>query len=70
MLREVDEVFINAIKEWGLYDKIWQAFAVFLPVRSVGELLLVGQGSVLCSAANLIKPCAVFPSGLVFCVLC
>ena len=40
VLREVDEVFINAIKEWGLYDKIWQAFAVFLPVRSVGELRL------------------------------
>lgn len=37
VLREVDEVFVNAIKEWGLYDKIWQAFAVFLPVRSVGE---------------------------------
>ena len=37
VLREVDEVFINSIREWGLYDKIWQAFAVFLPVRSVGE---------------------------------
>ena len=37
VLREVDEVFINAIREKGLYDKIWQAFAVFLPVRSVGE---------------------------------
>lgn len=37
VLREVDEVYINAIKEWGLYDKIWQAFAVFLPVRSVGK---------------------------------
>ncbi|KAL4448463.1 hypothetical protein ABPG75_005682 [Micractinium tetrahymenae] len=36
VLREVDEVYINAIREWGLYDKIWQAFAVFLPVRSVG----------------------------------
>ncbi|EFN56364.1 hypothetical protein CHLNCDRAFT_144859 [Chlorella variabilis] len=36
VLREVDEVFINSIREWGLYDKIWQAFAVFLPVRSVG----------------------------------
>ncbi|GAB4817296.1 hypothetical protein N2152v2_004342 [Parachlorella kessleri] len=36
VLREVDEVFINAIREKGLYDKIWQAFAVFLPVRSVG----------------------------------
>jgi len=36
-LREVDEVYVNAIKEWGLYDEIWQAFAVFLPVRSVGK---------------------------------
>jgi GMP synthase (glutamine-hydrolysing) len=35
-LREVDEVYINAIKEHGLYDKIWQAFAVFLPIKSVG----------------------------------
>lgn len=35
-LREVDEVFINTIKEKGLYDEIWQAFAVFLPIRSVG----------------------------------
>ena len=55
MLREVDEVFINAIKEWGLYDKIWQAFAVFLPVRSVGELLWVGQGSALCSGARCVE---------------
>lgn len=36
MLREVDEVYINAIKEAGLYDEIWQAFAVLLPVKSVG----------------------------------
>jgi GMP synthase (glutamine-hydrolysing) len=36
-LREVDEVYVNAIKEWGLYDEIWQAFAVFLPIRSVGK---------------------------------
>lgn len=35
-LRQVDEIFIECIKEAGLYDKIWQAFAVFLPVRSVG----------------------------------
>ncbi|CAI5519451.1 unnamed protein product [Closterium sp. Naga37s-1] len=33
---QVDEIFINSIKEAGLYDQIWQAFAVFLPVRSVG----------------------------------
>eukprot|EP01025_Chloroclados_australasicus_P002984 TRINITY_DN10682_c0_g3_i2.p1 TRINITY_DN10682_c0_g3~~TRINITY_DN10682_c0_g3_i2.p1 ORF type:complete len:587 (-),score=73.32 TRINITY_DN10682_c0_g3_i2:278-1909(-) len=36
VLREVDEIFIESIKEFGLYDKIWQAFAVFLPVKSVG----------------------------------
>ena len=33
---QVDEIFINKIREAGLYDQIWQAFAVFLPVRSVG----------------------------------
>lgn len=32
----VDEIYINAIKEFGLYDEIWQAFAVFLPIKSVG----------------------------------
>ncbi|WCJ28941.1 GMP synthase [glutamine-hydrolyzing] [Euphorbia peplus] len=36
VLRQVDEIFIQSIKEAGLYDSIWQAFAVFLPVRSVG----------------------------------
>lgn len=36
LLRQVDEVFINAIREEGLYDQIWQAFAVFLPIKSVG----------------------------------
>eukprot|EP00227_Mantoniella_beaufortii_P021531 CAMPEP_0197592134 /NCGR_PEP_ID=MMETSP1326-20131121/14746_1 /TAXON_ID=1155430 /ORGANISM="Genus nov. species nov., Strain RCC2288" /LENGTH=561 /DNA_ID=CAMNT_0043157785 /DNA_START=31 /DNA_END=1716 /DNA_ORIENTATION=+ len=35
-IRHVDEVYINAIKEAGLYDEIWQAFAVFLPIKSVG----------------------------------
>eukprot|EP00850_Spirogloea_muscicola_P003507 SM000014S00295 [mRNA] locus=s14:574258:577336:+ [translate_table: standard] len=35
-IRQVDEIFINSIKEAGLYDDIWQAFAVFLPVKSVG----------------------------------
>jgi len=33
---QVDEIFIQSIKDAGLYDIIWQAFAVFLPVRSVG----------------------------------
>ena len=36
VLRRVDEIFINKIKEEGLYDDIWQAFAVFLPIKSVG----------------------------------
>ncbi|XP_078445886.1 GMP synthase (glutamine-hydrolyzing), putative / glutamine amidotransferase [Wolffia australiana] len=36
VLRQVDEIFIQSIKDAGLYDSIWQAFAVFLPVQSVG----------------------------------
>ena len=36
VIRAVDEIYINAIKAAGLYDKIWQAFAVFLPIKSVG----------------------------------
>lgn len=33
VLRQVDEVYVQCIRDYGLYDKIWQAFAVFLPVR-------------------------------------
>ena len=29
----MDEIYINTIRDFGLYDAIWQAFAVFLPVR-------------------------------------
>ncbi|KAK9143755.1 hypothetical protein Syun_013155 [Stephania yunnanensis] len=36
ILRQVDEIFIQSIKDAGLYDSIWQAFAVFLPIKSVG----------------------------------
>mmetsp|Transcript_1488 Transcript_1488/g.4409 ORF Transcript_1488/g.4409 Transcript_1488/m.4409 type:complete len:569 (-) Transcript_1488:628-2334(-) len=36
ILREVDEIFINFLKEKDLYNEIWQAFAVFMDVRSVG----------------------------------
>ncbi|MDR1625947.1 MAG: glutamine-hydrolyzing GMP synthase, partial [Spirochaetia bacterium] len=36
ILREADAVFVSELKTRGLYDKIWQAFAVLLPVRSVG----------------------------------
>ena len=37
-LRLADEIFINELREAGLYDSIWQAFAVLLPVRSVGVM--------------------------------
>ncbi|PSS04179.1 GMP synthase [Actinidia chinensis var. chinensis] len=36
ILRQVDEIFIQSIKDAGIYDFIWQAFAVFLPIKSVG----------------------------------
>lgn len=36
LLREADSVFISELKARGLYDRIWQAFSVLLPVRSVG----------------------------------
>ncbi|MBA4312465.1 MAG: GMP synthase (glutamine-hydrolyzing) [Chlorobiaceae bacterium] len=38
LLREADKIFIDEIKSAGLYDLIWQAFAVFLPVQSVGVM--------------------------------
>jgi len=38
LLREADAIFIEEIRKAGLYDKIWQAFAVLLPVRSVGVM--------------------------------
>jgi GMP synthase (glutamine-hydrolysing) len=36
ILRRADEIYVNCIKEFGLYDEIWQAFAVFLPIKTVG----------------------------------
>jgi GMP synthase (glutamine-hydrolysing) len=36
MLRLADEIFIEEIKKAGLYDLIWQALAVFLPIKTVG----------------------------------
>ncbi len=38
ILRQADAVYIDAIRKAGLYDEIWQAFAVLLPVRSVGVM--------------------------------
>jgi GMP synthase (glutamine-hydrolysing) len=36
ILRAVDSIYIRELKRRGLYDEIWQAFSVLLPVRSVG----------------------------------
>ena len=38
ILQEVDAIFINGLKEYGLYDKVWQAGAMLLPVNSVGVM--------------------------------
>ncbi len=38
ILREADAILIQELKAWGLYDKVWQAFAVLLNVRSVGVM--------------------------------
>ena len=38
MLQEVDAIFINGLKEEGLYDQVWQAGAILLPVQSVGVM--------------------------------
>ena len=38
LLRRADAIFIEELREHGLYDKVSQAFAVFLPVRSVGVM--------------------------------
>ncbi len=38
ILQDVDAVFIDALKEWDLYDKVWQAGAILLPVNSVGVM--------------------------------
>ena len=38
MLQEVDAIFIQGLKSWDLYDKVWQAGAIFLPVNSVGVM--------------------------------
>ncbi len=38
ILQEVDAIFIDGLKSWGLYDKVWQAGAILLPVNSVGVM--------------------------------
>lgn len=38
ILQEADAIYISALREWGLYDKVWQAGAILLPVQSVGVM--------------------------------
>lgn len=38
VLQEADDIFISALRAEGLYDKVWQAGVILLPVRSVGVM--------------------------------
>lgn len=38
LLQEADDIFIQALRDHGLYDQVWQAAAILLPVRSVGVM--------------------------------
>jgi GMP synthase (glutamine-hydrolysing) len=50
ILRKVDTIYLEEIRNAGLYDAIWQAFAVLLPVRSVG---VMGDGRTYDNACAL-----------------
>ena len=38
LIQEADKIYIDGLKEWNLYDKIWQAGSILLPVKSVGVM--------------------------------
>lgn len=38
LVQEADAIYINALQRYGLYDRIWQAGAILLPVQSVGVM--------------------------------
>ncbi|NDV47324.1 glutamine-hydrolyzing GMP synthase [Paludibacter sp. 221] len=38
VLQEADDIFIKGLREWNLYDKVWQAGVILLPVQSVGVM--------------------------------
>jgi GMP synthase (glutamine-hydrolysing) len=38
IVKQADDIFINELKNNGCYERVWQAFAVLLPVRSVGVM--------------------------------
>ena len=38
MLQEADDIFIQGLRDWDLYDKVWQAGVILLPIQSVGVM--------------------------------
>jgi GMP synthase (glutamine-hydrolysing) len=38
ILQDADDIFISGLREWGLYDQVWQAGVILLPVQSVGVM--------------------------------
>jgi len=38
LLQKADDIFVRSLKEYNLYDKVWQAAAILLPVKSVGVM--------------------------------
>lgn len=38
ILQDADDIYIKGLREWGLYDKVWQAGTILLPVQSVGVM--------------------------------
>ena len=38
ILQDADDIYMSLMREWDLYDKIWQAGAILLPIRSVGVM--------------------------------
>lgn len=38
VLQEADDIFIQGLRDWDLYDKVWQAGVILLPVQSVGVM--------------------------------
>ena len=38
ILQNADDIFIQALRDWNLYDSVWQAGAILLPVQSVGVM--------------------------------
>ncbi|MBO4994929.1 MAG: glutamine-hydrolyzing GMP synthase [Muribaculaceae bacterium] len=38
ILQDADDIFIQGLRDWNLYDKVWQAGVILLPVQSVGVM--------------------------------